>query len=269
MAHTVPGSSPHTRGTLRVPCCRRWHIRFIPAYAGNAHFCTCWHIACPVYPRIRGERRAEVVAVLDADGSSPHARGTHHADNRRSWRGRFIPACAGNAPPCHAPMMARPVHPRMRGERLAQRGRTGSLGGSSPHARGTRTSGCPGRLSAPVHPRMRGERGLAAQKIEGDIGSSPHARGTRSDIYNSIMTRRFIPACAGNARPGRQARSRLPVHPRMRGERSAHVVPMCRAIGSSPHARGTRSSSGWACASNRFIPACAGNARGDTAGTCP
>ena len=97
MAHTVPGSSPHTRGTLRVPCCRRWHIRFIPAYAGNAHFCTCWHIACPVYPRIRGERRAEVVAVLDADGSSPHARGTHHADNRRSWRGRFIPACAGNA----------------------------------------------------------------------------------------------------------------------------------------------------------------------------
>ena len=91
------GSSPHTRGT-RIRA-RQVHLfrRFIPAYAGNAHFCTCWHIACPVYPRIRGERRAEVVAVLDADGSSPHARGTHHADNRRSWRGRFIPACAGNA----------------------------------------------------------------------------------------------------------------------------------------------------------------------------
>ena len=97
MAHTVPGSSPHTRGTLRVPCCRRWHIRFIPAYAGNAHFCTCWHIACPVYPRIRGERRAEVVAVLDAEGSSPHTRGTLNVLKHALDERRFIPACAGNA----------------------------------------------------------------------------------------------------------------------------------------------------------------------------
>ena len=138
MAHTVPGSSPHTRGTLRVPCCRRWHIRFIPAYAGNAHFCTCWHIACPVYPRIRGERRAEVVAVLDADGSSPHARGTHHADNRRSWRGRFIPACAGNAFGRAGKTRPAAVHPRIRGERVCAGFQGATQFGSSPHTRGTR-----------------------------------------------------------------------------------------------------------------------------------
>ena len=143
MAHTVPGSSPHTRGTLRVPCCRRWHIRFIPAYAGNAHFCTCWHIACPVYPRIRGERRAEVVAVLDADGSSPHARGTRGRHRRCRLPGRFIPACAGNASAGGRPAGLVSVHPRMRGERSNRVASAPVKGGSSPHARGTPLGLCP------------------------------------------------------------------------------------------------------------------------------
>ena len=158
MAHTVPGSSPHTRGTLRVPCCRRWHIRFIPAYAGNAHFCTCWHIACPVYPRIRGERRAEVVAVLDADGSSPHARGTHHADNRRSWRGRFIPACAGNASRSEGGPVPWAVHPRMRGERGRRAAQVGCLPRFIPACAGNAERHLQLDHDSPVHPRMRGER---------------------------------------------------------------------------------------------------------------
>ena len=138
MAHTVPGSSPHTRGTLRVPCCRRWHIRFIPAYAGNAVRRSSPCSTLTVHPRIRGERSMCSSTLWMNVGSSPHARGTHHADNRRSWRGRFIPACAGNAPPCHAPMMARPVHPRMRGERWMQTSAAHRWVGSSPHTRGTR-----------------------------------------------------------------------------------------------------------------------------------
>ena len=52
--------------------------------------------------------------------------------------------------------------------------------------------------------------------------------------------RRFIPACAGNAKKRKPPKNRTTVHPRMRGERPFYRPPVCRPL--------------------RFIPACAGNA---------
>ena len=152
-------------------------------------------------------------------GSSPHARGTLAVVPLDPVVVRFIPACAGNADRKTRWMSASPVHPRIRGERRAERGRTGSLGGSSPHARGTRHEddyvqrtlrfipACAGNAArsrarsaaSPVHPRMRGERARATPKERSDHGSSPHARGTLSEQTAYGLNPRFIPACAGNA----------------------------------------------------------------------
>ena len=118
-----------------------------------------------------------------------------------------------------------------------------------------------------------------ARRSIGMPGSSPHARGTRRSGDDRSHSNRFIPACAGNADRSRAHRHARPVHPRMRGEHITHadgrsrrlVHPRMRgertristyaieSIGSSPHARGTRSSGNSALPVRRFIPACAGN----------
>ena len=98
-------------------------------------------------------------------------------------------------------------------------------------------------------------------------GSSPHTRGTRIPRHPSSPKIRFIPACAGNAGSGVSSSSVSPVHPRMRGERSAGGRPAWACLGSSPHARGTRQGVPPLSEALRFIPACAGNAGTSPAST--
>ena len=213
------GSSPHARGTPAdlVDC--SLISRFIPACAGNAERVPRAYRLSAVHPRMRGERSSASSASVVASGSSPHARGTRRSRPAPAYRPRFIPACAGNAS----------GHPR------------------SHQAR-------------PVHPRMRGERVLRLRIMYRYVGSSPHARGTLLGVTGPSCRPRFIPACAGNARPCLGYSLRLSVHPRMRGERQSTCWTLPKWSGSSPHARGTRgeglsgSDAGW------FIPACAGNA---------
>ena len=114
---SASGSSPHARGTR---CCapvialNRW---FIPACAGNAMVIHRSPAGRSVHPRMRGERPSGMPAWRMDDGSSPHARGTRGWGGRHVPRGRFIPACAGNATMAANPPEGRTVHPRMRGER--------------------------------------------------------------------------------------------------------------------------------------------------------
>ena len=193
-------------------------------------------------------------------GSSPHARGTPAREARVHYQHRFIPACAGNASAGWTGRCASSVHPRMRGERMAQQFDDTISYGSSPHARGTPfgvlrcVDGCQ------VHPRMRGERLTRSCDAWTLRGSSPHARGTLRCGLQQGRRSRFIPACAGNAALHIVCVLPLAVHPRMRGERcrcSPNILPL---RGSSPHARGTRTSFCIPRPSSRFIPACAGNA---------
>ena len=169
----------------------------------------------------------------------------------------------------------------MRGERLICCPRISSSTGSSPHARGTRARpggvhgqvrfipACAGNANArhavragrTVHPRMRGERKIPLAPLCSSGGSSPHARGTpRLDGF-FLMFHRFIPACAGNAFRRVPASGLTTVHPRMRGERIGGAILAAIVTGSSPHARGTRRPLIILSAHDRFIPACAGNAR--------
>ena len=152
----------------------------------------------------------------------------------------------------------------MRGERASRLERVRTYSGSSPHARGTlgdviQLAG--GRRFIPayagnaalsalrrswavVHPCIRRERTVARKSSPPQAGSSPHTRGTRLSTFERISRLRFIPACAGNARP------------------DTPVTPM--AIGSSPHARGTRPCRRAEASRRRFIPAYAGNAHTNT-----
>ena len=169
----------------------------------------------------------------------------------------------------------------MRGERAVTLAATKQFAGSSPHARGTQSPPCgcaprkrfipacagnacgisTGQVSPPVHPRMRGERHCCRYRFPVVTGSSPHARGTPSGRGAAPARSGFIPACAGNAFSPDSSRWSYTVHPRMRGEREdlGRIQPM--ATGSSPHARGTRLITRSRSRVERFIPACAGNAR--------
>ena len=212
------GSSPLARGTRGehgvVPVCPR----FIPAGAGNTTLAglTAWITS--VHPRWRGEHLISASDGLRTYGSSPLARGTRPCSAGKSGCARFIPAGAGNTR--HAPA-CRPgsaVHPRWRGEHWTPERSASVRCGSSPLARGTRTSirSAPPRLrfipagagnttrhgkqhlSRPVHPRWRGEHRQSPWRSMRLPGSSPLARGTLNPSSAMSAMFRFIPAGAGN-----------------------------------------------------------------------
>ena len=277
---SISGSSPHVRG---MPACRFNNIdpdRFIPACAGNASRISATCSATPVHPRMCGERIRWYQPKSGKHGSSPHARGTPYILLYDSGNDRFIPACAGNASAGPRTSPARAVHPRMRGERSRKTGERAPVGGSSPHARGTRQAdhlnrivqrfipAYAGNARAPrwptwpntVHPRIRGERFVAVTGCVAILGSSPHTRGTPRQPAARGRETRFIPAYAGNATRSSLSPLNISVHPRIRGERPSTSSLGSRNAGSSPHARGTLFFIHFRLFAFRFIPACAGNA---------
>ena len=172
------GSSLHTQGTHGGKEVITATGRFIPAYAGNAHWlCAYWRTSS-VHPRIRGERQFARQNTLYAKGSSPHTRGTPGTMRRQPYPVRFIPAYAGNATRPTRTSTSPTVHPRIRGERFWVKHSYSAFPGSSPHTRGTRAvhvrgfaghrfipayvgnadPGPSGMTGHPVHPRIRGER---------------------------------------------------------------------------------------------------------------
>ncbi len=153
--------------------------RFIPAGAGNTRRYPPGSSASAVHPRWRGEHLMECAACNGGAGSSPLARGTLPEVVEQEPPVRFIPAGAGNTPPCASASSASAVHPRWRGEHISHTRRCALYVGSSPLARGTHLhpgivspvprfipagagNTCPqlsGEWWQAVHPRWRGEHG--------------------------------------------------------------------------------------------------------------
>ena len=201
---------------------------------------------CPkpkaVHPRVRGEHLDAACSGRCA-GSSPRARGTRVADAGKGVCHRFIPACAGNTPSGRARQRSPAVHPRVRGEHRQSIRTTFAVGGSSPRARGTQRQpsrgsshgrfipACAGNtvtvgyrsIPMTVHPRVRGEHPhRAPSHTAGSV--HPRVRGEHSaNAFSIRLTRRFIPACAGNTMPPPLTRHAVTVHPRVRGEHR-HVL---------------------------------------------
>ena len=214
----IIGSSPHAWGTRAIEGVCILRSRFIPTCVGN----TPWHSApcalAPVHPHMRGEHAWGLAQRARVIGSSPHAWGTHRGGNGEQEIRRFIPTCVGNTriDAQSIPLLA--VHPHMRGEHHGHLTPKVGVGGSSPHAWGTRkwcsipawglrfiptcvgNTQCSAGLgpSPSVHPHMRGEHSHRDVYYARYAGSSPHAWGTRRRTDRCATRRRFIPTCVGN-----------------------------------------------------------------------
>ena len=212
------GSSPLARGTLQLNGSSGRVRRFIPARAGNTTPHPAPELARTVHPRSRGEHAVCCWPVSVVLGSSPLARGTLCGPLCTPSISRFIPARAGNTAKARLRRRRPPVHPRSRGEHLADWVVKCRRIGSSPLARGTRDDPqgsrsmprfIPARagntpsssvraVPAPVHPRSRGEHEATPAVTCTAGGSSPLARGTQAPARQRQRQIRFIPARAGN-----------------------------------------------------------------------
>ena len=268
------------RGTQGQGAGHAVHVRFIPAFAGNARSRQCSGKTRSVHPRVCGERSTKEIAAARGYGSSPRLRGTLPGVNRLGHGRRFIPAFAGNASAAMGLGARLPVHPRVCGERATTRRLPRSAYGSSPRLRGTliptiadddddrfipafagnATQPVVRPQFSPVHPRVCGERVDLSGGGFFAHGSSPRLRGTLKRLANRVELHRFIPAFAGNARPLRPPSRAGPVHPRVCGERLPFCDSRATANGSSPRLRGTQLNELGRLGGRRFIPAFAGNA---------
>ena len=152
------GSSPRVRGTLRSRSHPLSSWRFIPACAGNARVLATPLDLTTVHPRVCGERANYQTESQRRTGSSPRVRGTRRVCWGRDCTLRFIPACAGNAPPSQYGPRTESVHPRVCGERV----RGWPIGTLRlrfiPACAGNAKAGPLPNGKHPVHPRVCGER---------------------------------------------------------------------------------------------------------------
>ncbi len=212
------GSSPRVRGTVSRLGRAAPRPRFIPACAGNGYSESRMPRSTAVHPRVCGERCWTPQVVQKTYGSSPRVRGTARPQQPPRRGNRFIPACAGNGSSAPTTRIARPVHPRVCGERLESTKSWDEQTGSSPRVRGTGglrralmvarrfIPACAGNGRArrsnaswsTVHPRVCGERVIERTAEDDAAGSSPRVRGTVATLDRRGCSARFIPACAGN-----------------------------------------------------------------------
>ena len=137
------GSSPLTRGKLRLVHWPTRQLRLIPAHAGK----TCGPPrpgpSAPAHPRSRGENSFSIPYRADMAGSSPLTRGKLSSCVRVQADPGLIPAHAGKTLiPALAGVLAG-AHPRSRGENDDIRRTPAPVKGSSPLTRGKRVAGRP------------------------------------------------------------------------------------------------------------------------------
>ena len=233
-----------------------------------------------VHPRMRGGSGSQTTSPCRAKGPSPHARGKRVEIPPATFRGRSIPACAGEAADPSNVGATSGVHPRMRGGSAAIARPARALSGPSPHARGKPRSpsstpaaagsipACAGEASssgrccvqASVHPRMRGGSAMMRGSCCWSRGPSPHARGKRRRGEAFVPSSWSIPACAGEAVARARQGQAGQVHPRMRGGSASAYRLQMQNRGPSPHARGKPLPLVRHLPKRGSIPACAGEA---------
>ena len=196
---SVRGSSPLTRGKLRLGDNRRAGRGLIPAHAGKTIVRRVHLSHSRAHPRSRGENQESEGPVSAKKGSSPLTRGKQMIAALQARLGGLIPAHAGKTRSRRRRRMAWPAHPRSRGENpmtpsLATiewgsspltRGKpicpeiTGKTGGLIPAHAGKTISDQTRHLSARAHPRSRGENLPLSCDPPMLVGSSPLTRGKR------------------------------------------------------------------------------------------
>ena len=140
-AHQVGGSSPHTRGALRLHPKAESTLRDHPRIRGEHRDVTVQRVlAARIIPAYAGSTSTTIAPLGHCPGSSPHTRGappTPRQPLRRSWD-----------------------HPRIRGEHSDAR----------PVSR--RHSG--------IIPAYAGSTSCPLSRYRSTLGSSPHTRGAQA-----------------------------------------------------------------------------------------
>ena len=284
------GSSPRMRGKLHRSHLRTDVPRIIPAHAGQTRPKPRTPVSPTDHPRACGANLAHAFGNLFAIGSSPRMRGKRGMQITEELRARIIPAHAGQtARPCTSSADLTD-HPRACGANRHVVKRRPQSVGSSPRMRGklllcfrvpslvriipahagqTPPSGL-ATSGTPDHPRACGANAKVASSKFGTFGSSPRMRGKPIMGACYPITRRIIPAHAG------QTSSLLPLsflstdHPRACGANYALDMEIPSGSGSSPRMRGKLSRGHCHSHALRIIPAHAGQTNGHpTRGTHP
>ena len=193
---------------------------------------------------------------------------------------RSIPACAGEASDAGRSSAIPPVYPRVCGGSIPDLGRGRQSEGLSPRVRGKlfrsivpgdkpgSIPACAGEAIAPgrhqrdcqVYPRVCGGSTTSCTKPSSTGGLSPRVRGKPPTPPGQAGTPGSIPACAGEALPGKFRRRRRRVYPRVCGGSGGPSERDGRRPGLSPRVRGKLIAIPFTLPFVRSIPACAGEA---------
>ena len=258
-AHSIAGSSPHTRGAPGFGAVVDPETGIIPAYAGSTCRGARARSNTRDHPRIRGEHRHNSWTNPLARGSSPHTRGALLGLVDLGCQLGIIPAYAGSTEQYRRHTIRNADHPRIRGEHDKDQHTQAMIMGSSPHTRGAHFDGlypaptggiipayagstrgwASGLGATRDHPRIRGEHGLPSDPGRGAV--------------------RIIPAYAGSTSQGTSRRRSCPDHPRIRGEHARISPCFDWGLGSSPHTRGARHEHAEREVEAGIIPAYAGS----------
>ena len=273
------GSSPLSRGILKITEVPVNVVRIIPALAGNTRWCARSCADVRDHPRSRGEYSHSHTPTPTRSGSSPLSRGIPVRERRDRRSRRIIPALAGNTRSGFRLAWQWRDHPRSRGEYTAASGGGTPPLGSSPLSRGI-LHRFPGDLEArgiiPAlagntvpgrgitqartdHPRSRGEYNQYNPHEVMSRGSSPLSRGIQPSARVHGESRGIIPALAGNTEASTSALVPVWDHPRSRGEYELAGGGVYLVPGSSPLSRGILDRDDIRTAVARIIPALAGN----------
>ena len=176
-----------------------------------------------------------------------------------AWCGRrIIPARAGFTRPPRRRWGCGTDHPRSRGVYYPCYSEQVVFEGSSPLARGLRcVDRNPGRCARIIPARAGFTRSGFGEAVDPG-GSSPLARGLRIHVAGHRILTRIIPARAGFTSTSCRYARRRRDHPRSRGVYDETASAAVAIQGSSPLARGLRSTRDGEVRDGGIIPARAG-----------
>ena len=240
-----------------------------------------------VYPRPRGGTGVRALARRPEFGLSPPTRGNPDGRREGGGRGGSIPAHAGEPRGRRERGDEAGVYPRPRGGTNRLRRRTWYGRGLSPPTRGNHRRG---RLGRPCRRSIPAHAGEPAQPLRrADIdgvyprprggttdtdcinplanGLSPPTRGNRRKYRRGNPDTRSIPAHAGEPFANHADNRIHGVYPRPRGGTAIRVVLLDALQGLSPPTRGNRRATTPSKASQRSIPAHAGEPCGGGSGS--
>ena len=272
------GLSPRVRGNPAVVIRAGPHWGSIPACAGEPIARISALRFQPVYPRVCGGTRRLRRLRYAASGLSPRVRGNRVLVGQHHRYSRSIPACAGEPAGALLGALTLKVYPRVCGGTRRRVRFTEAMQGLSPRVRGNPsipncgsmiTGSIPACAGEPeiigetvqastVYPRVCGGTGPASVYCIPMRGLSPRVRGNQIRIQVVPDRTRSIPACAGEPSCGGGWGFAGKVYPRVCGGTFGKQRYRCLVLGLSPRVRGNLEHNPKFLATQRSIPACAG-----------